>query len=86
MRTELEAKVLVTRAIQDSELPKAVLARDAGLSRFTLNGWFAHGRAARTPTAESVRQLAGGLRARAAKLQELADELEGAGVGAGPPA
>jgi hypothetical protein len=78
LTTPEEAKMLATRAIQESEIPKAVLARDAKLSRFTLNGWFAKGKAARTPNTESLKQLASGLRRRAAKLLDLARELEAA--------
>ena len=65
--------MLVRRVIQQSEIPQAVIARDAQLSRASLNSWLAE---RRTPQPESLKQLAGGLRARAARLVELAEELD----------
>jgi transcriptional regulator with XRE-family HTH domain len=65
--------MLVREAIQASGIPKARLARDAGLSRAALNAWIS---GARMPQPESIRQLAEGLRSRAGRLQDLAAELE----------
>ena len=65
--------MLVRRVIQQSEIPQAVIARDAQLSRAALNAWISE---RRTPQPESVKQLADGLRARAARLVELAEELD----------
>lgn len=67
---------MVQEIIKASGLPKSLLSRDSGLSRHTLRSWIVD---RTTPTAESLHQLAGGLRTRAARLQELADELDRAG-------
>ena len=64
---------MVLQIIEESELPKTLIARDSGLSRHTLHSWIVERTA---PTRESSRQLAEGLRKRAAKLQDLAEELE----------
>ncbi len=69
---EEELLMLVRRVIQASELPKAVLARDANVSRHTLNSWVV---GERTPRRNTLLHLAGGLRRRAELLQELAEEL-----------
>lgn len=66
---------MVQGIIKASELPKSLLARDSGLSRYTLHSWIIEDRA---PSGESMRQLATGLRTRAAKLEALAAELDGA--------
>lgn len=71
--------MIAKRIIQESELPKALLARDSNLSRATFNAWYAEGKAARNPTPDSLQQLAAGLRARAAKLENLAAQLESIG-------
>jgi hypothetical protein len=65
--------MLVRKIIRDSELPTTVLARDAQLSRVALQAWVA---GKRTPQPESIHQLAEGLRARAARLVELAEQLD----------
>ncbi len=64
--------MLVRRVIQESEIPRAVLARDSGLSWASLNAWISE---QRTPTSPSLRQLAGGFQLRAQRLLELAEEL-----------
>jgi hypothetical protein len=71
--TPEEARAMVQDVIKASELPKALLARDSGLSWYTLHSWLTSDRA---PSPESLRQLASGLRGRGAKLQELAEQLE----------
>ncbi len=68
-----EVLMLVKEVIQESELPKALLARDANLSWDALNSWLAE---RRTPQPESLHQLAEGLRKRAARLEELAERLD----------
>ena len=68
-----EARAMVQEVIKAAELPKALLARDSGLSRYTLHSWVVEDRA---PSGESLRQLAAGLRKRGAVLNELAAELE----------
>ena len=64
--------MLAREAIQESGLSKAQLARDAGLSRAALNAWIA---GAREPESESLLRLAGGLEARAERLQGIAGRL-----------
>ena len=63
---------IVREVIQESELPRTLLARDAELSRAALEAWIV---GARTPQAESVEQLANGLMRRASHLQNLAVRL-----------
>ena len=66
---------MVQRIITESGLPKALLARDSGLSRHTLHAWIVE----RTvPTPESIGQLAAGLESRADRLHQLAQELRSA--------
>lgn len=71
--TPEEVQMMVRKVIQDSGLSRALIARDSGLSWSALNLWIAK---KRTPQPESVRQLATGLRTRAAKLEALAAELD----------
>jgi hypothetical protein len=63
---------IVREVIQESELPRTLLARDAELSRAALEAWVV---GARTPQSESVEQLANGLMRRANQLQHLAVRL-----------
>ncbi|MBW3571121.1 MAG: hypothetical protein KY467_08445 [Gemmatimonadetes bacterium] len=63
---------IVREVIQESELPRTLLARDAELSRAALEAWVV---GARTPQADSVEQLANGLMGRAGQLQHLAVRL-----------
>jgi hypothetical protein len=63
---------IVREVIQESELPRTLLARDAELSRAALEAWVV---GARTPQAESIEQLANGLMHRANQLQHLAVRL-----------
>jgi hypothetical protein len=63
---------IVRDVIQESELPRTLLARDAELSRAALEAWVV---GARTPQSESVEQLANGLMRRANQLQHLAVRL-----------
>ncbi|HEX2208070.1 MAG TPA: hypothetical protein VHG93_10345 [Longimicrobium sp.] len=63
---------IVREVIQESELPRTLLARDAELSRAALEAWVV---GARTPQSESVEQLANGLMRRANRLQHLAVRL-----------
>ncbi len=62
----------VLEAIQESELPRTVLARDARLSPATLASWI---KRRSQPRPNSVHDLADGLERRAAKLQEIAAGL-----------
>jgi hypothetical protein len=64
---------LMRKVIQASGLPRALLARDSGLSRATLEAWLA---GKREPQPDSAARLAAGLRARAAELLKLAEQLE----------
>lgn len=63
---------VVREVIQESELPRALLARDAKLSRAALEAWMS---GIRTPQSESVEQLANGLMRRVNHLQQLAVRL-----------
>lgn len=63
---------VVREVIQESELPRTLLARDAELSRAALEAWVV---GARTPQADSVEQLANGFMRRANQLQHLAVRL-----------
>ncbi len=63
---------VVREAIRESELPRALLARDAELSRAALEAWIS---GIRTPQPESVGQLAEGMMRRAQQLQQLAVRL-----------
>jgi transcriptional regulator with XRE-family HTH domain len=63
---------VVREVIQESELPRALLARDAELSRAALEAWMS---GVRTPQSESVEQLANGLMRRVNHLQQLAVRL-----------
>ena len=63
---------IVRDVIQESELPRTLLARDAELSRAALEAWVV---GSRTPQAESVEQLANGLMRRANQMQHLAVRL-----------
>ena len=65
--------MIVREAIQKSGLPKAVIARDAHVSRSTLDSWIA---GVRVPRANSLRHLADGLAKRAESLQTLSEELK----------
>ena len=72
MTPEEELLMLVRKVIKESGLPKAVLARDADISRAALNSWIG---GERQPRANSLRHLAGGLEQRAEVLKELAEQL-----------
>jgi hypothetical protein len=68
---------IVREVIQESELPRTLLARDAlardaELSRAALESWVV---GARTPQVDSIEQLANGLMRRANELQHLAVRL-----------
>jgi transcriptional regulator with XRE-family HTH domain len=63
---------VVREVIEESGLPRTLIAEDAHLSRATLITWLA---GTRTPQLESVAQLANGLEARAKRLQTLVTEL-----------
>jgi hypothetical protein len=63
---------VVREVIQESELPRALLARDAELSRAALEAWMS---GVRTPQSESVEELANGLMRRVNHLQQLAVRL-----------
>jgi len=63
---------VVREVIEESGLPRTLIAEDAHLSRATLITWL---NGTRTPQPESVAQLADGLESRALKLQSLATKL-----------
>jgi len=62
----------VREVIEESGLPRTLIAEDAHLSRATLITWLA---GTRTPQPESVAQLADGLERRAKQLQSLVTRL-----------
>lgn len=63
---------VVREVIEESGLPRTLIAEDAHLSRATLITWLA---GTRTPQPESVAQLADGLERRAQQLQSLVTRL-----------
>jgi transcriptional regulator with XRE-family HTH domain len=63
---------VVREVIEESGLPRTLIAEDAHLSRATLITWLA---GTRTPQPESVAQLANGLESRAQQLQSLVTKL-----------
>jgi hypothetical protein len=69
----------VQKVIQETGLPRAMIARLAGVNDATVWAWLRppESEAARAPSPESVRKLARGLRTYGTKLQGLADALEG---------
>jgi DNA-binding phage protein len=67
-----ELRKAVAAALQESELPRTLVAKDAGLGRATLESWMS---GLRNPSAESVEQVASALENRAGRLQRLAAAL-----------
>jgi transcriptional regulator with XRE-family HTH domain len=63
---------VVREVIEESGLPRTLVAKDAHLSRATLITWLA---GTRTPQPESVAQLADGLERRAKHIQALVARL-----------
>jgi hypothetical protein len=63
---------VVREVIEESGLPRTLIAEDAHLSRATLITWLA---GTRTPQPETVAQLAAGLEKRASQLQLLVRKL-----------
>jgi hypothetical protein len=62
----------VREVIEESGLPRTLIAEDAHLSRATLITWLA---GTRTPQPETVAQLADGLERRANRLHALVSRL-----------
>ncbi len=74
MSTDSEyVRAMLRRIVDECGVPQAQLAEDAGVSYASIRSWLI-GR--RSPEPDSLRKLAEGLRTRAAKLEELAAELE----------
>lgn len=67
---------MVQTIIEESGLPRTLLAQDSGLSRYTLLAWMGDDEA-RNPTQESLEKLADGLEKRAHILQLLAQKVRG---------
>jgi transcriptional regulator with XRE-family HTH domain len=63
---------VVREVIEESGLPRTLIAEDANLSRATLITWLA---GTRTPQPETVAQLADGLERRANHLKALVSKL-----------
>jgi hypothetical protein len=62
----------VREVIEESGLPRTLIAEDANLSRASIIAWLA---GTRTPQPESVAQLADGLERRAKVIQALVARL-----------
>jgi hypothetical protein len=69
----------VQDVIRETDLPRAMIARLAGVNEATVWAWLRpeESDAARAPSPESVAKLAAGIRTYSAKLGKLADRLEG---------
>ena len=63
---------VVSEALLESELPRTLVAKDAGLGRATLEAWIS---GLRNPSPESLAQVADGLEQRANRLQRLAARI-----------
>jgi transcriptional regulator with XRE-family HTH domain len=74
-REKESRQTLVRRVLQESGLPRTVIASDSGLSRAALEAWVS---AKRNPEPESLHQLSAGLQRRAEELARLAGELDAA--------
>lgn len=68
-----EALMVVQSVIQENGLPRALLARGAGLGEDAIFAWL---KGTRAPRPDSVHQLDTGLRKRAEALREIAAQLE----------
>ncbi len=62
----------VAEILQESELPRTLIAKDAELGRATLESWLS---GLRNPSPESLAQVADGLEKRGDRLQKLAARL-----------
>jgi predicted transcriptional regulator len=71
-------QALIRCVVEESGVPQAQLARDAGLSYAALHAWII---GARSPRTESLVQLAEGLESRSDALLQLAKELRRAATG-----
>jgi transcriptional regulator with XRE-family HTH domain len=65
--------MLVRKMLENCGLTRAQLARDADVSEAALWAWW---KGSRTPSDESLRKLAAGLRARSDELRAIAEQLE----------
>jgi transcriptional regulator with XRE-family HTH domain len=66
-------RMVIRRVVNESGLTQAQLAEDAGLSYAGIRAWL---KGEREPQTESRKKLAAGLRKRAARLEELAREVD----------
>ncbi len=73
MKSRQEVSMLVQRVLREGTFSMRELAKESRLSYGTLRAWAA---GVRTPEGESLGKLSEGLRARAARLVELADQLD----------
>ena len=64
---------MVRKTLEKCGLSRAQIARDSELSEATLWSWWT---GVRSPSSDSIRKLAAGLRARGAELERIADELD----------
>lgn len=72
MAESAKIQTAVREVIEESGLPRTLIAEDANLSRAAIIAWLA---GTRTPQPESVAQLADGLEKRAEILQTLVRRL-----------
>jgi transcriptional regulator with XRE-family HTH domain len=67
-----KVQTVVREVIEESGLPRTLIAEDANVSRAAIIAWLA---GTRTPQPESVAQLADGLEKRAKHIQKLVARL-----------
>lgn len=72
MAEPAKIQTVVREVIEESGLPRTLIAQDANVSRAAIIAWLA---GTRTPQPESVAQLADGLERRAKLLQGLVTRL-----------
>jgi transcriptional regulator with XRE-family HTH domain len=68
----VKIQAVVREVIEESGLPRTLIAEDANVSRASIIAWLA---GTRTPQPESVAQLADGLERRAKLIQSLVARL-----------
>lgn len=72
MAEAAKVQTVVREVIEESGLPRTLIAEDANLSRASIIAWLA---GTRTPQPESVEQLADGLERRAKVIQAQVSRL-----------
>lgn len=72
MTEPAKVQTVVREVIEESGLPRTLIAEDANVSRASIIAWLA---GTRTPQPESIAQLADGLERRAKVIQTLVARL-----------